>query len=104
MKITHKTLMINVEFPIEVGQLKTTAVAQLFVTKNDQEEYKADVEFVDMGKTTYMDMAIEGYTNWQKFKNFHKEMGLNFDKLLDDEFNKVMTEEAVENLIKDIQF
>jgi hypothetical protein len=104
MKITSKTLMVNVEFPIEIGQLKTTAIAQLFITKDDKGENEADVEFIDMGEITYMGMKIEGYTNWKKFKDFHKEMGLNFDKLLNDEFNKVMTEENVEKLIKDIQF
>ena len=104
MKITHKTLMVNVEFPIEVGQLKTTAIAQLFVTKDDKGKNEAGVEFIDMGEITYMGMTIEGYTNWKKFKDFHKEMGLDFDKLLDNEFDKVMTDEAVENLIKDIQF
>jgi hypothetical protein len=104
MKITSKTLLVNVEFPIEIGQLKTTAIAQLFITKDDKGENEADVEFIDMGEITYMGMKIEGYTNWKKFKDFHKEMGLNFDKLLNDEFNKVMTEENVEKLIKDIQF
>ena len=104
MKITHKTLMVNVEFPIEVGQLKTTAIAQLFITKNDKGKNKADVEFIDMGKITYMDMTIEGYANWQKFKNFHKEIGLDFDKLINNEFDKVMTNETVKDLIKDIQF
>jgi hypothetical protein len=104
MKITSKTLLVNVEFPIEVGQLKTTAIAQLCITKDDKGENEADVEFVDTGEITYMGMIIEGYTNWKKFKNFHNEMGLNFDKLLDDEFNKVMTNKVVEDLIKNIQF
>lgn len=104
LKITQKTLMVNVEFPIEVGQLKTTAVAQLFITKNKEGKNEADVEFVDQIDTTYMGVKIEGYDNWKNFKDFHKSIGLDFDTLVDKEFDKTMSDEVVEELIKDIVF
>ena len=104
LQITSKVLMVYVEFPIEVGQLKTTATAQLFISNNEDGSRTCDVEFVHQEETTYMGMKIEGYKNWQKFCAFHKEMGIDFNELLHEEFDKVWTEEFTAEFVKDVTF
>lgn len=104
LKITTKVLRVNVDFPIEVGQLKTTATAQLYIYHNKDGSKRCDVDFMDQRDTTYMGISIEGYENYRKFRDFHKEMGIDFDDLLDKEFDKVWTEEFTDEFIKDFNF
>ena len=104
LKISQKLLMVTVEFPIEVGQLKTTAMAQLHIFTNKDGSRGCDVDFIDHEDTTYMDVKIDGYNNWKKFCEFHKEMGIDFQNLLHTEFDKVWTDEFTAEFIKDIVF
>jgi hypothetical protein len=104
LQITSKVLMVNVEFPIEVGQLKTTATAQLYIYEKTEGTKGCDVEFMDQNDTTYMGVSIDGYQNWKKFCAFHKEMGIDFQELLQKEFDKVWTKEFTDEFIKDITF
>ena len=103
-KITSKVLMVNVEFPIEVGQLKTTAIAQLHIYENKDGSKGADVEFMDQINTKYMGVEISTYGDWKKFRDFHKSIGLDFEQMLGNKFNEVMTDEVVADLVKDIVF
>jgi hypothetical protein len=59
---------------------------------------------MDTLNTTYMGIEVNGYDNWLKFRKFHKEMGIDFDTLLGKEFEKVMTKEKLDKLVKDIKF
>ena len=38
VKVTHKTLMMSLEFPLEVGQVKMDAEYQVFVYKDKNSE------------------------------------------------------------------
>jgi hypothetical protein len=51
-----------------------------------------------------MGVSIDGYSNWRKFYDFHKEMGIDFQDLLQKEFDKVWTDEFTAQYIKDIVF
>ena len=94
IKVTSKTLMVNLEFPIEVGQVKLNAVCQGFISQNDETgELEGDFDFIDYNDITYMGMSIGGYDGMIKLKTFHSELGINLDSLIGDEFNKVMTDE-----------
>lgn len=104
LNIVSKLLMVSVEFPIEVGQLKTTAMASLHIYEREDGSRGCDVDFMDHQNTTYMDVKIDGYANWNKFCEFHKEMGIDFNKLLHEEFDKVWTKEFTDEFIKDIAF
>jgi hypothetical protein len=104
LNIVSKLLMVNVDFPLEVGQLKTTATASLHIYKNADGTKGCDVEFMDQNETTYMGVKIDGYQNWKKFCEFHKEMGIDFNDLLNKEFDKVWTKEFTDEFIKDITF
>ncbi len=71
MKVTSKLLMLMVEVPIEMGELKCTAQMQVCrhlgqpQTHNEMED---EIEFADISDITYMGIPIEGYNNWRKFK------------------------------------
>ena len=94
IKVTSKTLMVNLEFSIEVGQVKLNAVCQAFISQNDETgELDGDFEFIDYNNITYMGMSISAYDGMKKLKTFHSELGINLDTLISDEFNKVMTDE-----------
>ena len=40
-----------------------------------------------------MDMPIKGYDAWKKLREFHTEFGVDLHKLINDEFDKVVTDE-----------
>jgi hypothetical protein len=94
IKVTSKTLLVNLEFPIEVGQVKLNAVCQAFINQNqDTGELEGDFDFMDYNDVTYMGMPISGYDGVKKLKAFHSELGINLDSLISDEYQKVMTYE-----------
>jgi hypothetical protein len=101
--LTHKSMHLQYEFDVQVAELKATLQATVWVYKNDDKN-TYDCEFMDVDNITYMGIEIKGYENWTKFKKFHKEMGIDFDKALDTEFEKVMTKERLDKLVKDIKF
>jgi hypothetical protein len=93
IKVTSKTLMVNLEFPIEVGQVKLDAVCQAFIYKDkESNEFTGDFEFADQLNETYMGMPIDGFKAWTKLKEHHLEFGINLQKLINDEFDKVITD------------
>ena len=98
MKLTNKTIMYNFEQEVTIGDLSATVIAQVFETGNS-----IDIEFIDHAEITYRGIDITGYENWKKFRNFHKEMGIDFDKLLQVEFDKIFTKEAIRAAIKKIK-
>jgi hypothetical protein len=51
-----------------------------------------------------MGVPIEGYDNWRKFKQFHLEMGIDFGKAIETEYEKVVTEDALKQLLTNITF
>ena len=94
VKITNKMMMVNFEFPITVGQVKLNAIGQAYVQQKwKSTELAGDFEFMDQENKTYMDMPIKGYDAWKKLKEFHTEFGVDLQKLIDDEFDKVVNED-----------
>jgi len=92
VKITNKMMMVNFQFPIVVGQVKLNAIGQAYIYKSSKSgEITGDFEFMDQENETYMDMPIKGYDAWKKLKEFHTEFGVDLQKLIDDEFYKVVT-------------
>ena len=99
MKVTSNTLMSNVEIPVQIGGLKLTVIHQLFIYKGKDGEASWDVEFIDHSDITYMGVPIE---SWKKFTNFHKEMGIDFDKLIREEAYKVFDDKAISLLVAEM--
>ena len=99
MKLTAKSFMLNLEETITVGELKANLVAQVMGTKEG-----FDIEFMDIIDITYMGIEINGWQNWKKFREFHKEMGIDFQAHIDKKFDEIFTKEAVEEFVKKIKF
>ena len=97
MKVEGKMLTVNITHDICVGELKATL--QAHVIMND--DGSSEIDFSDICDITYMGMSINGYAAWKKFKAFHMEMGIDFGKIVTDEFDRVFTAEAVTKLLED---
>lgn len=97
MKIENKTLMVTLSHPVQVGDLNTTLECQIFY--NGTPDF--DLEFADIKDTTFCGVPIDGYDNWRKFKVFHKEMGIDFDSILDQKFGEVFTLKEVREIIQE---
>ena len=102
--LTHKSMCLHYEFDVQVGELKATLQAGVWVAPKKDGGNSYDCEFEDVLNISYMGMDIKGYDNWSKFKKFHAEMGINFTELLDQEFHKVMTDEKLNKLVNEIKF
>jgi hypothetical protein len=102
--ITSKCLHLTASFPIEIGELKLTAEAMIFVNKNKEGNNVAEVDFADLRDITYMGIPIDAYEGWRKFTKFHNEMGIDFGTAIDGKFREVLNDDAVNYLIKDLDF
>ena len=71
VKVTQKTLMMSLEFPLEVGQVKMDAECQVFVYKdknnekwfigaNDKIYFSEDLYNQDPNKNVYVDPVKMG--------------------------------------------
>ena len=105
MKVTDATLMVNVENKIEVGPLKLNVIHQVCLYKGKNNKVEFDIDFIDQGNITYMGVPIDnGYESWKKFTNFHKEMGIDFNKLIDEEAAKLVNDITARELLGDIKY
>ena len=103
MKVTSNVLMSNVEIPVQIGGLKLTVIHQLCIYKGKHGEASWDVDIIDHSDITYMGIPIEDtYDAWKKFTNFHKEIGIDFDKLIGEEASKVFDDKAVALLVAEM--
>jgi hypothetical protein len=102
--ITSRCLHLIASFPIEIGELKLTAEAIIFVNKNKEGNNVAEVDFADLRDITYMGISIDAYEGWKKFTKFHNEMGIDFNTAIDGKFREVLNDDAVDDLIKDLDF
>ena len=98
MKILHKTLMVNISHTVELGTIKADLVAQVSIDQEDMSE-DFDLDFVDVINQSYMGIPITDYNDWDKFCKYHKELGIDLNKALNEEFNKVFTKDKVLKLI-----
>jgi hypothetical protein len=105
MKVTAATLMLNIENKIEVGPLKLNVIHQVCFYEGKNGEIACDFDFMDQTDVTYMGVPIStGYDNWKKFTNFHKEMGIDFDKLIDEESAKIVNDSTACELVDEYQY
>jgi hypothetical protein len=95
MKVTSKLLMVMVEVPIQVGELKCKAEMQVCRTLGHLEnanEGEDDIDFADISDITYMGIPIEGYANFKKFKQFHLEMGIDWNLAIRNKLEEMQDE------------
>jgi hypothetical protein len=102
--ITSRCLHLIASFPIQIGELKLTADAMIFVSKNKEGNKVTEVDFGDLRDITYMGIPIDAYEGWRKFSKFHMEMGIDFNTAIDNKFIEVLNDDAVNDLVKDLDF
>ena len=95
IKLESRVMMLNLSSEVQVGPLKATLVAMVCTGENG-----TDIDFLDIENVTYNGVPV---SDWRKFSNMNKEFGIDYDKITEDEFNKVFTEEAVEEYIKGLK-
>jgi len=99
MKLQSKSFMLILEETITIGELKATLAAQVMGTKDS-----FDIEYMDNYDISYMGIEIKGYDNWRKFRNFHKEMGIDFDAHMSKKFDEIFTKEVVKKYVNEVTF
>ena len=105
MKVTAATLMLNIENKIEVGPLKLNVIHQVCLFEGKNGEIARDIDFIDQTDVIYMGVPIStSYDNWKKFTNFHKEMGIDFDKLIDEESAKIVNDSTACELVDEFRY
>jgi hypothetical protein len=97
IKITGKHAVIYFDINVKVGELEVTRQYHVWVGSAPG---KYDLDFIDTLSIKYMGIAIEGWQNWKKFKEFHLEMGIDFEKAIDEEVMHLLAKEPLEELVK----
>ena len=93
MKLVSQSMIQHYEESITVGDLSATLVALVHV--NSVSDTNPDIEFADLIHIEFRGIPISGWQNWKKFKEFHMGMGIDYDKILQDEFDRIFTKKAI---------
>lgn len=100
MKKISTQVMLQYGETVKVGNLKATLVMQVFVYGfKDDGSILMDMDFVDINDISFEGIPIEGYDNWKKFKNFHKEMGIDFDSILNEKANEIFDNDFFKDIV-----
>ena len=88
MKVVRKLVILTLSVPVKVGNLVADMEYQMhiFEGKNGKAEY--DLEWTDILEVFFEGVRIE---NYRKFEKFHSEMGINYDKLLQEKAELQLT-------------
>ena len=101
MKVTNKTVMLNVEHQIAIGNdaITATVIHQICFSKGENGEVVTDVEFMDITDIEFLGIKIDnGYREFQKFKSQMNEMGIDVNALIDEECVGLITTRDIQKL------
>jgi len=93
IKITSKTLLVNFETEVKLGKndaIELTLVYQacIYESKNGID---CDLELADFTNVKFLGMPIEeGYKQFSKFKEQLLALGIDLNKLIDEEEKRLM--------------
>ena len=102
MEIANKSMMISFAENVTIGDLSATLIGQVFLQEPNPKDI--DIDFIDIVNIKYRGISMDGYDNWRKFREFHKGMGIDYDELLDQEFEKIFTKKAICELVNRQKF
>ena len=102
LKVTNRQYSFNVEILVKVGDLVANMSYQIFVGERGK-KLVFDKDRCDITDIEYMGVKIEGYGNWTKFSNFHKEMGINYTEALWEAADKVVTDKEIQKVVNTIK-
>jgi len=102
IKITSKTLIVNFETEVKLGKndaIELTLVHQAFIYEGKNGNVDCDLELADFTNVKFLGMPIkEGYKQFNQFKEQLLALGINLDKLVDEEIEK-LTNNGLKSII-----
>jgi hypothetical protein len=103
MKITNKTLMVNFETEVKLGNndaIELTLQHIAFISENKDGSVSVDLDLgVDYSNVKFLGIDIEqGYYSFQEFKETLSKLGIEFDKLISEK-EKELANSGIEEIL-----
>ena len=97
MKITSKTLMVNIENDITLanGMIKLTVEHQAFIYESKDGSIRVDIELIDWDKIEFMGMPVNDI---KIFKTHLSGLGVDFNEMMNNECSELFSIENIETL------
>jgi hypothetical protein len=92
IKLESKLVMYNLSATANIGPLQVELIAQVI----DCGDEELEIEFMDYINPTLNGVQISSF---RKFINANKEFGIDYDEVLDKEFNKIFTQDRVKEIV-----
>jgi hypothetical protein len=104
MKITNKTLLVNFETEVKLGNndaIELTLQHIAFISENKDGGVDVDLDLgVDYSNVKFLGIDIEqGYYSFQEFKETLSKLGIEFDKLISEK-EKELANSGIEEVLK----
>ena len=93
MKLQSQSMIMHFTEDVTVGDLSATLVALVHV--NSVSDTNPDIEFADIININFRGVEVNGWQNWKKFKEFHMGMGINYDEIINAEFDKIFNTKSI---------
>jgi hypothetical protein len=92
IEIQNKTMYVNAAIPVEVGQIKLKNILMISVYRSKTlDKICFDIDDNHYEDVTYMGMELEDkYKSFNKLREFHKELGIDIDKLISNETDRLV--------------
>ncbi len=98
-KITSKSLLVNVENTIKVGNndaIEATVQHIIIAYESKDDGVGIDIDFTDIVDVKFLGIPVEGgYSGYKKFKEQMLELGINVDKLVDEKVEGIIETETI---------
>jgi hypothetical protein len=104
MKITNKTLMVSFETEVKLGNndaIEATLIHQAFISRDKLGGIDVDLEIgVDYTNIKFLGIEVDSsYNGFKQCKASLKELGIDLDKLIDEEV-KELANSGIEDKLK----
>lgn len=101
MKITTKTLQVNFEHDVTVGNgaIEATLCHTAWISEDWNGKICVDLDFADVKNVRFMGMPIEdGYRGYEKFRKSMSEIGIDVVKMFDKKAAELITDGEMKTL------
>ena len=96
MKITGKTLMINVKHNITIGTndaITLDVIHQICFNENKDGDVDCDIDLIDYDNVKFLGIEIEnGYSGFRDFKDQMSKFGIYVEELIDEKCVGLITD------------
>jgi hypothetical protein len=92
IKLESKLVMYNLSATVHIGPLQVELIAQVI----DCGDEELEIDVLDYDNPTLNGVQISSF---RKFINANKEFGIDYDEVLNKEFNKIFTQDRVKEIV-----